>query len=140
MTGAKVPSTLKSTMKSNKRNVMTIRFLYLFYIAFSVYRFTKPGPIDPGAVAPLVLLLLVVFVFDIYPRIMRKQWIYKKEASTPLLTDLPFDLGTHAYRAKKHHSENPYSDDDWRQKEWWDGWMQGDQAYEMFDHNSDKFK
>ena len=35
---------------------------------------------------------------------------------------LPYDIGAEAYQLRKHYSENPYPQGDWRHEEWWLGW------------------
>lgn len=35
---------------------------------------------------------------------------------------LPYDIGYEAYHLRKHYSENPYVESDWRHNEWWLGW------------------
>jgi len=55
---------------------------------------------------------------------------------------LPFDQGIEAYRARVHHDNNPYQQDDWRNEEWWKGWEHEQQAdrNEAFDWHADAFR
>lgn len=53
---------------------------------------------------------------------------------------LPFDEGRFAYRNRMHHTTNPYSEPDWKHKEWWLGWSDAEECDGItFDWKIDQF-
>jgi len=56
--------------------------------------------------------------------------------------DLPFDLGTDAYLARKHWRLNPYAEGTWQHSEWYDGWSHGEQcdSSDSYDWSTEDFK
>lgn len=53
---------------------------------------------------------------------------------------LPADEGHQAFRDRKTPEDNPYAEDDWRNKEWLFGWECEEQSNDgMFDWAAGKF-
>lgn len=54
---------------------------------------------------------------------------------------LPFDLGREAYIERQLPYSNPYSEDDWRNQEWWLGWNHEEEIdpKQSYDHVNDVF-
>ena len=54
---------------------------------------------------------------------------------------LPADEGHQAFRDRKTPDDNPYPEDDWRNKEWQFGWDCEEQSNEnLFDWKTGEFK
>ncbi|WP_330544685.1 hypothetical protein V0242_25445 (plasmid) [Aeromonas hydrophila] len=68
------------------------------------------------------------------------KWVMPRDGS---LQNQPLpDQGIEAYRARVHHDNNPYQQDDWRNEEWWKGWEHEQQSDrdDAFDWHADAFR